>query len=73
MKSGEYGTMDDSVKSYLAKKEEEEKKTADLANIVTNYAMEHSFSFSRVMESIEIVKEAFQQAAIINKGWIKSA
>lgn len=50
-----------------------ERKTADLANTITHYAIDNCLSFSEVMKSVEIVKEAFLQAAAIKKGWNKSA
>lgn len=45
-----------------------ERKTADLANTITHYAIDNCLSFSEVMKSVEIVKEAFLQAAAIKKG-----
>lgn len=44
-----------------------EKKTAELANIVTHYAIDNNLSFSEVMKSLEIVKETFYQNGIIKK------
>ncbi len=67
MKAGECGIMDGSLKTYLSEDETRNKELAELANLITNYAMEHCFSFSTVMKSVGIVRSAFMQAAIIKK------
>ena len=60
--------MNDSEKIQLNVEDKRSRELAELANLITDYAMEHCFSFSTVMKSVELAKGAFLQAAIINKG-----